>query len=152
MTDTFFRPDRTTRDQFAKTPPKLYDYLSRTYGPFDFDPCPPGPEFDGLRVEWGQRNYVNPPFRDLKNWLRKAICEWKKGKLVVFLMPIRIHTEYFLDLVLPLIQAGRVEMVVIRGGVRFQDYKHRAPFGMMYLTFPLPGVRVENGLRSCLPD
>lgn len=67
---------------------------------FDFDPCPfPKPEnFDGLTVEWGERNYVNPPFgsyvgHDGKKkgptaWARKAIEEHKKGKLVVFLYPI----------------------------------------------------------------
>lgn len=46
------------------TPPELLARLSAEYGPFDFDPCPyPLPEgFDGLTCEWGQRNYVNPPF------------------------------------------------------------------------------------------
>lgn len=46
------------------TPPELYARLDAEFGPFDFDPCPhPLPEgFDGLTCEWGQRNYVNPPF------------------------------------------------------------------------------------------
>lgn len=68
---------------------------------FDFDPCPfPKPaDFDGLRVEWGQSNYVNPPFGaytcpvDKKKkgptaWARKAIAEAQKGKRVVFVYPI----------------------------------------------------------------
>lgn len=66
----------------------------------DFDPCPyPKPDdFDGLTAEWGQSNYVNPPFgaivypdgkkRGATAWARKAIEEFKKGKRVIFLYPI----------------------------------------------------------------
>ncbi len=68
---------------------------------FDFDPCPyPKPEgFDGLRCEWGRRNYVNPPFGSYVDpidgkkkgptaWAKKCIEEYKKGKLVVLVYPI----------------------------------------------------------------
>lgn len=45
------------------TPPDLMAKLQEEFN-FDFDPCPyPKPDnFDGLVAEWGQRNYVNPPF------------------------------------------------------------------------------------------
>lgn len=72
------------------------------FGPFDFDPCPhPKPDgFDGLTAEWGQRNYVNPPFGSIPPpsgkgrklgptaWVRKAITEAQKGKLVVLVYPV----------------------------------------------------------------
>lgn len=81
------------------TPPDLYERLNIEFGPFDFDPCPfPKPDdFDGLTCEWGQRNYVNPPFGSIIHegkkkgptaWVRKAILEWQKGKLVVLVYPI----------------------------------------------------------------
>ena len=81
------------------TPPELYAELSAEFGPFDFDPCPfPKPEgFDGLTCEWGQRNYVNPPFGSIIHngkkkgptaWMRKAIEEQKKGKLCVVVYPV----------------------------------------------------------------
>lgn len=65
----------------------------------DFDPCPyPKPDdFDGLEVEWGQSNYVNPPFGGIIHngkkvgptaWARKAIAEYRKGKRVVLVYPI----------------------------------------------------------------
>jgi hypothetical protein len=44
-----------------RTPKALYAELDREFH-FDYDPCPPNPEFDGLSVEWLERNYVNPPY------------------------------------------------------------------------------------------
>lgn len=81
------------------TPPDLYAKLNAEFGPFDFDPCPfPKPDdFDGLTCEWGQRNYVNPPFGSIIHegkkkgptaWVRKSILEWQKGKRVVLVFPI----------------------------------------------------------------
>ena len=80
------------------TPPELYAQLHAEFD-FDFDPCPyPKPDdFDGLTCEWGQRNYVNPPFGSIVHqgkkkgataWVRKAIAEQAKGKLVVLVYPI----------------------------------------------------------------
>lgn len=73
--------------------------LKNEFGPFDFDPCPyPIPEgFDGLTCEWGQRNYANIPFGSIIHqgkkkgptaWVRKALAEWQKGKLVVLVYPL----------------------------------------------------------------
>ena len=76
--------------------------LAEEFGPFDFDPCPyPLPEgFDGLTCEWGLRNYVNPPFGSIAPpsgkgrklgptaWVRKAIAESRRGKLVVLVYPV----------------------------------------------------------------
>ena len=80
------------------TPPELLEELTKEFN-FTFDPCPyPLPEgFDGLTNEWGESNYVNPPFGSIIHegkkkgataWVRKAIVEHQKGKDVVFLYPI----------------------------------------------------------------
>lgn len=80
------------------TPPDLYARLDAEFR-FDFDPCPyPLPVgFDGLLCRWGQRNYVNPPFGTILHygkkkgptaWVRKAIAEYRQGKLVVLVYPI----------------------------------------------------------------
>lgn len=80
------------------TPNELYEQLNNEFK-FDFDPCLfPLPEgFDGLTCEWGKSNYVNPPFgsiihegkkKGMTAWVRKAIIEWQKGKLVVIVYPI----------------------------------------------------------------
>lgn len=87
------------------TPPDLMAQLQSEFGPFDFDPCPyPKPvNFDGLTCEWGQRNYVNPPFGSIVHqgpqdkkpkkkgptaWMRKAIEEASKGKFVLIVYPV----------------------------------------------------------------
>lgn len=71
------------------TPPELMEALDDEFN-FDFDPCPyPRPDdFDGIEVEWGQSNYVNPPFNGPTKWVRKAIEEHRKGKRVVLVFPI----------------------------------------------------------------
>ena len=80
------------------TPPDLYARLNAEFA-FDFDPCPhPLPEnFDGLTCEWGNSNYVNPPFGSIIHqgkkkgptaWVRKAIAESEKGKCVVLVYPV----------------------------------------------------------------
>lgn len=80
------------------TPPEVYRALHMEFN-FTFDPCPfPLPEgFDGLTCEWGESNYVNPPFGSIIHqgkkkgptaWARKAIEENQKGKTVVLVYPI----------------------------------------------------------------
>lgn len=79
----------------------VFAALKAEFGPFDFDPCPhPRPEgFDGLLCDWGQRNYVNPPFGSITvpwqkrkvgptGWMKKAIAEQAKGKLSVIVYPV----------------------------------------------------------------
>jgi hypothetical protein len=80
------------------TPKDLYSQLDNEFH-FTFDPAPyPRPEgFDGLSLEWGESNYVNPPFGSVvidgkkmgpTAWARKAIAESQKGKDVVMVYPV----------------------------------------------------------------
>jgi hypothetical protein len=91
------------------TPPELYAALDAEFR-FDFDPCPhPLPDgFDGLTCEWGQSNYVNPPFGSIIHegrkkgptaWVRKAIAEHRKGKLVVLVYPVDKWLLMLLDVI-----------------------------------------------------
>src|SRR5690554_5013330 len=86
-----------------ETPPKLYQELDDEFN-FDFDPCPINfgeitEDTDGLLIEWGERNYINPPYsRKLKEaFVKKAIEEANKGKLCVMLLPVSTSTKLFHD-------------------------------------------------------
>lgn len=90
------------------TPMPLMEDLQREFE-FDYDPCPyPLPEgYNGLKVEWGNSNYVNPPFgvvidengkkRWATAWARKCIEEFNKGKKVVMVYPIDKWVLMLLD-------------------------------------------------------
>jgi hypothetical protein len=72
------------------TPPEMMAALDAEFH-FDFDPCPnPRPDgFDGLTAEWGQSNWVNPPFTGgVMAWVKRAITERAKGNSSVLILPI----------------------------------------------------------------
>lgn len=106
-----------------KTPKATYETLDAEFG-FDFDPCPPNPQFDGLSIEWGKCNYVNPPYGNVINlWLAKARQEQEKGRTSVFLIPSRTDTRWWHEHVM---QADEIRF--IRGRLKFDDQKNSAPF------------------------
>lgn len=101
------------------TPDYLLNKLNDEFN-FDFDPCPYNTGQiinDGLKIEWGNRNFVNPPYsRKLKEaFVRKAIKESNKGKLVVLLLPVSTSTKLFHDLILP----NKKEIRFLKGRVKF---------------------------------
>lgn len=111
-----------------KTPDYVYDELNDRYN-FDFDPCPLNHDlqkWDGLQVEWGKRNFVNPPYSHplLTQFVEKGIIESRKGKLCVFLIPASTDTKLFHDLVLP--NANHIEFV--RGRIKFEGYNNNGEF------------------------
>ena len=69
-----------------QTPRWLYKELNDEFK-FDFDPCPLNSTFDGLESKWGKRNFVNPPYSNVKGFLQKAHLEMEIGNadLCVFL-------------------------------------------------------------------
>lgn len=98
-----------------QTPQWLYDELNAEFN-FDFDPCPINSSFDGLSIEWGKSNFVNPPYNrvDKPKFIQKAYKEWKKGKTCVMLIPSATGTHQFHDLILPY-----AEIRFLRGRVAF---------------------------------
>jgi hypothetical protein len=78
------------------TPPDILEHLRSMYGEL-FDPCPINPTEDGLKIDWRDRNFINPPYSrgKLIKWLKKGYEEFLKGKLCVFLIPSDTSTVYW---------------------------------------------------------
>lgn len=110
-----------------KTPKKIYDEFTRRLG--FHDPCPPNPKEDGLTAEWKFKNFVNPPYSQIKKWVDKAIEEHKKGKIVILLLPSRTDTQWFKKLY----EYGAIFHFQV-GRLKFDDKNQNAPFPSVFIT------------------
>jgi hypothetical protein len=109
----------------------LYEGLDKLFGPFDHDPCPLGGK-GGLESEWGQNNYVNPPYSDIPSWIKKALKEMKdKARRTTMLIPFRPQRRYWFDLVYP--NASRI--FVFENGVKFGNYAKFCPYPLAVVIF-----------------
>ena len=104
------------------TPLAVYEPLHAEFN-FDFDPCPYNEGEivnDGLKIEWGQCNFVNPPYSpELKKaFVLKAIDEKKKGKVSVLLIPVSTSTKLFHDHIKP----NASEIRFVKGRISFEKF------------------------------
>ena len=103
------------KDDWA-TPVELYDSLDKEFN-FNFDPCPLHSSFNGLEIEWSERNFINPPYsRMLKEaFIRKAFEQSQKGRLSVMLLPVSTSTKIFHEVIYP-----NAEIRFLKGRVKFK--------------------------------
>ena len=127
----------TSIRQDWKTPKAVYQILDAEFH-FDHDPCPPHFKVDGLTSIWGSTNFVNPPYDQLKAWLKKGYEEYQKGKTVVFLIPSRTDTIGWHDYCMK-----AEEIRFIKGRLCFDDSGKRAPFPSAIVIFRA-GIDQEN--------
>ena len=115
------------KDDWA-TPPDFYNKLHEEFD-FQFDPCPyqhDTSEWDGLEIEWKERNFINPPYsRKLKDaFVKKAIEESRKGKLCVMLLPVSTSTRLFHDHILP----NKKEIRFVDGRIKFMGVNTKGEY------------------------
>lgn len=111
-----------------KTPAKIYEQLNNEFN-FDFDPCPYKhdiTQWDGLQVDWGDSNFVNPPYsRKLKEaFVEKAVIEKLKGKTSVLLLPVSTSTTLFHDVIKP----NASEIRFVRGRIKFEGVNTKGEY------------------------
>ncbi|HEA46682.1 MAG TPA: adenine methyltransferase [Candidatus Pacearchaeota archaeon] len=134
-----------------KTPKEFLKKLEKEFGKL-FDPYPSknytnGGNLNGLECDWKKRNFVNPPYTSKEQdlWIKKGFEEWKKGKLVIFLIPARTDTKRFHDYILPLHKRGHCDIRFIKGRLKFSDHKNPAPFpSMVCILKPIKKVKVKK--------
>ncbi|KKL48707.1 hypothetical protein LCGC14_2322770, partial [marine sediment metagenome] len=123
----------TSASQHWETPSDLFDELDMEFL-FKDDPCPVGGD-GGLDREWGSPAFCNPPYgREIGKWLAKGYQEYRKGKVVVFLIPSRTDTKWWHDYVM---RADEIRF--LRGRLKFSNHKNSAPFPSAVVIFR--GVR-----------
>jgi len=132
-------------DNYA-TPPNVYNQLNKEFN-FDFDPCPyceEGLPFDGLKVDWGKSNFVNPPYsQKLKEkFVIKGIEEMRKGKICVFLLPVSTSTKLFHDH----IKNNASRIMFIEGRIKFGKLDKEGNF---YLPLNSKG-KTQSGTKDSM--
>lgn len=81
--------------QTVETHEDFYATLNNLFR-FDHDPCPVFPTEDAMTSTWGQRNYVNPPFRCVGGFILKAMEEADThGAFTALLGPASTNTMFF---------------------------------------------------------
>ena len=110
------------------TPKTVYDALNAEFG-FDYDPCPLNGT-GGLEASWGKRTFCNPPYSQIKDWIKKGYEEAQSGKTVVFLIPSRTDTRWWHDYVMK-----AKEIRFIKGRLKFGGAKNSAPFPSCVVIF-----------------
>lgn len=122
------------------TPQDFFDKIHAELGPFDIDACATrentkcGAHYfnkyeDGLTHPWLGKVWLNPPYSQIKLWMKKAYEESQKGALVVCLVPSRTDTRWFHD------YAMKGEVRFIRGRLKFGGSKNSAPFPSALVIF-----------------
>ena len=136
------------------TPGSFYDLLDKEHN-FNFDPCPyhhDTDKWDGLEVDWKERNFINPPYsQKLKDlFVKKAIFESYKGKLCVLLIPVSTSTKLFHNYILPNIARpieyvrGRIPFI----GINAKGQKVNYPEPIKDLTIEFEGETIPMHVKN----
>lgn len=128
------------------TPEELYAQLNEEFG-FTLDPASTDENHktekyytaveNGLKQDWGgERVFLNPPYSQVADWVKKAWEEsTKPNTLVVLLLPARTDTKYFHGYI-----QHRSEVRFLRGRLKFGDSTGNAPFPSMIVIYRAGGI------------
>lgn len=83
---------------------------------------------NGLLKIWGGKVWCNPPYSNPRVWIRKAIAERHRCKIIVMLLKSDTGTKWFHDELLP-----RAQITFLRDRIRFTD--ERAPWPCLLARF-----------------
>ena len=131
----------STKSDEWSTPQALFDKLNDFFH-FNLDPCATDEnhkcekyytiETDGLSQNWeGHVSFVNPPYSQCKEWIKKCSEEGRKpNTAVVCLVPSRTDVRWFHDYCV-----NKSSIIFLKGRLKFGDSKNSAPFPSMICIF-----------------
>lgn len=124
----------SNKNDDVPTPPEMLSALQNLFH-FDYDPCPlygleneAVPDGLALDVAWGRRNFINPPYSNIKPWICRAIAS---ETLCVMLLPARLHSLYWRNFVWP----NAKTIYLLCEGVQFPGYERPFPCPMTIVVF-----------------
>ena len=120
-------------------PQWLFDALDKEFG-FTLDPCSDGTNAkckrffsihdNGLLKDWGTETvFMNPPYSQCEEWMRKAYGAAQEGATVVCLVPARTDTEWWHR------YAMKGEIRLLKGRLKFGEATSGAPFPSAVIVF-----------------
>lgn len=146
---------RRTIDNW-QTPKYFYRLLDNIFN-FTLDPCTDRnnwlntkrfftKEDNGLKQDWeGEAVFVNPPFSQIKEWVKKCYNEGlKKNTTVVMILPSRTDTEYWHEFIM-----DADEIRFCKGRVNFLINGKKPKNGS---TFPLAIVIFRKKILPAWPS
>jgi site-specific DNA-methyltransferase (adenine-specific) len=129
----------SSNKQDWQTPDSLFDDLDNEFG-FSIDVASSDEnckcenhftmENSGLDKQWIGTCFMNPPYNEMYDWIRKAYTESQHGATVVALIPARTDTRYFHDFCMK-----AEELRFIRGRLKFSNCDNSAPFPSVLVVF-----------------
>lgn len=128
-----------SKKQEWETPQSLFDELNKEFG-FTLDVCADignkkvekffSEETNGLKQDWSKDIcWMNPPYKKVGIWLRKAYLESLKGAVVICLVPSRTNTNWWHDFCLK----GQIRF--IKGRPKFKGCIHGLPQPLSIVIF-----------------
>lgn len=135
------------REQQIHTPQCVLDICIKLWGEIHLDPCasPAREQFasecyyaDGLTRPWSNCCFVNPPYKNLKDWLAKS--EQEDGLEIheqILLFPVRPNRKWWCQYMSP--YQGPITAVAWLKPLKFEGYKQ---------AFPTPLVLVYTGVET----
>lgn len=121
------------------TPIDFYNKLNNLYS-FDLDPCSDNNNLktknfytekeNGLIQKWKGNVFCNPPYSNIKQWVKKCSEEKYNCNIIVLLIPARTDTKYFHEYIY-----NQCDIEFIKGRLKFGNSKNSAPFPSMLVFF-----------------
>ena len=133
-----FKTGHTPSSTDSVTTPKyVMDYLKKRFQVNEFyDPTPFNKDFDpklnrdALTTDWGVVTFCNPPYSNVRSFVKKAHEQWKKGKTVIMLIKLdNLGTRYFKD------YGVGSEIIILSRKITFGGYNGTPRFSSVLVLF-----------------